>query len=377
METAKYIALRRDIHRHPELSNQETGTTNRIAAFLKEQDLTLQTFTGLNGGFVRIETGSKKTVAFRADIDALPLNENTGAEFCSTIPGVMHACGHDMHASIAAGLACELNRIKDRLHCNVVILFQPAEENNPVGGAGPVVETGFLEDQHIEAMYGLHLWPSLPVGVVEVKSGPIMAASDKIMIEVIGKTSHAAEPNLGVDAIMVAAKIESALVCDLKREVDPFEPACISIGSFISEGRYNVVSGRVKLEGTMRTTTEATRAYLKKRIPELVSGIAASYRAKAEVTICEGYGVVNNEKSLTDSFVTSARKTLGDENVLTDIHASLIGEDFYYFTRRVPSLYFHLGCDSLFPLHSNQFLPKEEALETGIKLMLDFFQNQQ
>lgn len=376
METAKYIALRREIHRHPELSNSESGTTARVSEFLKEQGLTLHTFTGLNGGYVRIDTGSKKTIGFRADIDALPLTENTGAEFCSLTPGVMHACGHDMHTAIAAGLACELNKIRDQLRCNVVILFQPAEESNPVGGAGPVIETGFLEEQHIDEMYGLHLWPSLPVGTIEVKKGPIMAASDKFRIEVCGKTSHAAEPHRGVDAIMVAAKIESALVCDLKREIDPFDPVCISVGSSISHGRYNVVSGQVDIEGTMRTTAEQTRAYLKKRIPELACGIASAYRAEAKVQIAEGYGVVNNDGALAERFAASAVKTLGAEHVLTDIHCSLIGEDFYHFTRKVPCVYFHLGCDSPFPLHSDRFLPDEGALETGIGLMLSYLKEQ-
>lgn len=169
----------------------------------------------------------------RADIDALPLTEKTGLPFASVNPGVMHACGHDMHTAIAAGVACELNRVRDRLNCNLVVLFQPAEESSPIGGARPIVESGFLEAQRIDALYGLHNWPSLPVGEIGVKPGAIMAASDRFHIEIIGRTAHAAEPHLGVDAIMIASKIDCALVQDLRHEVDPFDPISVSIGAFL------------------------------------------------------------------------------------------------------------------------------------------------
>ena len=376
IDTSRYLELRRDIHRHPELSNREVETTRRIRDFLARDGHELQTIGALNGGFVRIDTGKEKTICMRADIDALPLNEQTGVEFASENEGVMHACGHDMHTAIAAGIACELNRRRDDLNCNVVVLFQPAEEANPVGGAGPVVDAGFLTAQKIDEMYGLHLWPSLPVGDIALRPGPIMAASDRFEIEISGTTAHAAEPHLGVDAIVMGAEIDCALVQKLRREVNPFEPVSVSIGSFQSFGRYNVVCDRVVLQGTVRTTSEETRDYLHHRIREIPEQIAASYGGTARVDLQKGYGVLNNSPELFQRFAAHAKQILGENHVHTDIHPSLIGEDFYVFSQKVPSLYFHLGCQADHPLHNNCFLPKEETLAVGIELVTDFVLSQ-
>lgn len=376
VDISRYLDLRRDIHRHPELSNQEVETTERIQRFLKQDGLELQTFSGCTGGFVRLDQGKEKTLCMRADIDALPLTEKTGLPFASTNPGVMHACGHDLHTAIAAGIACELNRVRDRLNCNLVVLFQPAEESSPIGGARPIVESGFLEEQRIDALYGLHNWPSLPVGEIGVKPGAIMAASDRFHIEIVGRTAHAAEPHLGVDAIMIASKVDCALVQDLRHEVDPFDPISVSIGAFSTEGRYNIVCERAVLDGTVRSTHEGTREYLHRRIREITEGIARTYGGEAKVEITKGYGVVDNDPRLYESFVECAKRVIGADNVHTDIHPSLIGEDMYYYGTRIPILYFHLGSQSQHPLHSNQYLPKESCIEKGIDLMTEFFLSQ-
>ena len=376
-DTSRYLALRRELHRYPELSDHEVETTRRIREFLAQDGLILQSIGTLNGGFVRINEGKGKTICMRADIDALPLTEHTGAPFASQEEGVMHACGHDMHTAIAAGIACELARVKEQLKCNVVVLFQPAEEANPVGGARPVVEAGFLTEQGIDEIYGLHMWPSLPVGEIELRPGPIMAASDRFRIEVRGTAAHAAEPHLGVDAIVIGSEIDCALVQKLRREVDPFESVSISIGSFQSFGRYNVVCDRVVLEGTVRTTREETRTYLHRRIQEIPAQIAASYGGEADVILHTGYGVLNNTPELFRRFTAFAQQRLGPEHVHTDIHPSLIGEDFYYFSQNLPSLYFHVGCEAEHPLHSDRFLPKEEVLDVAIDLMTDFFLSQE
>ncbi len=376
VDTARYLELRRDIHRHPELSNHEIETTRRIREFLARDGLTLQSIGNLNGGFVRIDCGKEKTLCMRADIDALPLIENTGAPFASQNQGVMHACGHDMHTAIAAGIACELNRVKEQLNCNVVVLFQPAEESNPVGGARPVTEAGFLRDQKIDEIYGLHMWPSLPLGDIALRPGPLMAASDRFTIEVYGTAAHAAEPHLGVDAIAMGAEIDCALVQKLRREVDPFETVAISIGSFQSTGRYNVVCDHVTLQGTVRSTSEETRAYLHRRIREIPEKIAAVYGGRAEVDLHPGYGVLQNAPDLFDRFSQHAIGILGREHVHTDIHPSLIGEDFYYFSQQIPALYFHMGCQADHPLHNNCFLPKEETLGIAVDLMTEYFLSQ-
>ena len=376
VDISRYLDLRRDIHCHPELSNQEIETTERIWRFLKQDGLALQTFSNCMGGFVRLDQGKEKTLCMRADIDALPLTEQTGLPFASVNPGVMHACGHDMHTAIAAGVACELNRVRDRLNCNLVVLFQPAEESSPIGGARPIVESGFLEEQRIDALYGLHNWPSLPVGEIGVKPGAIMAASDRFHIEIIGRTAHAAEPHLGVDAIMIASKIDCAWVQDLRHEVDPFDPISVSIGAFSTEGRYNIVCEHAALDGTVRSTHEGTREYLHRRIREIAEGIARTYGGEAKVEITRGYGVVDNDPRLYETFAECAKRVIGVDNIHTDIHPSLIGEDMYYYGTRIPILYFHLGSESQHPLHSNQYLPKEACIETGIDLMTEFFLSQ-
>ena len=372
-DPSRYLEFRRDIHRHPELSNQEVETTRRIREFLARDGLELCPIGALNGGFVRINAGKARTLCMRADIDALPLTEHTGAPFSSVHEGVMHACGHDMHTAIAAGIACELYRVKDRLNCNILVLFQPAEEANPVGGARPVTEAGFLTDQHIDEMYGLHMWPSLPVGDIELRPGPIMAASDRFRIEVLGTAAHAAEPHLGVDAIVIGSEIDCALVQKLRREVNPFEPVSVSIGSFQTFGRYNVVCDRAVLDGTVRTTSEESRNYLHRRIREIPQQIASLYGGQAKVDIQAGYGVLRNSPELFQRFSTHASRLLGQEHVHTDIHPSLIGEDFYYVSHQVPSLYFHIGCQAEHPLHNDAFLPREEVLGVAIDLMTDYF----
>lgn len=368
-----YYQFRKDVHRHPELSNEERETTGRIKHFLESNRLKFVEFEKFYGGYTRIDVGADKTFCMRADIDALPLKEDTGADFCSENSGVMHACGHDMHTAIAAGLACELNKVKERLSCNIVILFQPAEEANPVGGAKPLVDSGFLEEQKIDEVYALHMWPSLPVGEMEVCAGPIMAASDRFIVKIQGKSAHAAEPHKGVDAILIGNDICTALSQKLRREVDPFSPVSISIGSFKTIGRYNIICDHVILEGTVRTTNEKTRELLQHRIKEIASSVARCYGGSATVEIIPGYGVVFNDKKLFCQMRDCAERVLGQKNVHTDIHCSLIGEDFYYYGTKAPVLYLHMGCESQYPLHSNRFLPNEKALEYSIKLMREYF----
>ena len=257
------------LHTHAETGFDLTETKPYVKSALMKMGYTVQE-CGKAGLVTTVGKPGGKVLLLRADMDALPIAEEADVDFaCQN--GRMHACGHDMHTAIAAGIACELNRVKDRLNCNILVLFQPAEEANPVGGARPVTEAGFLTDQHIDEMYGLHMWPSLPVGDIELRPGPIMAASDRFRIEVLGTAAHAAEPHLGVDAIVIGSEIDCALVQKLRREVNPFEPVSVSIGSFQTFGRYNVVCDRAVLDGTVRTTSEESRNYLHRRRPRWTS----------------------------------------------------------------------------------------------------------
>lgn len=366
-------ALRWQIHCHPELGNQETETTNRLEAFFQQHQIVFHRIDGLNGGYVKIDVGAEKTVCFRADIDALPIKENTGLAQISQVDGLMHACGHDMHSSIAAGLALALIKYKSRLRQNVVVLFQPAEESNPRGGAKPLIEKGFLQHHQISAMYGLHVWPSYPVGTIGVRAGAMMGSSDKLMIEVQGQSSHAAEPQNGIDAISIAADIINGVVHKLRREIDPFDVCLATIGSVQTFGRYNVLCNQVVLEGTVRAASAKARAQYHERIQSLATQIAESYGGKATVTIADGYHIVINEKNQTEEFIAFAKQHLGAEHVDTALHPSLIGEDFSFFTEQVPSTYFFMGCDSPYPLHSDRFYPKEETLEVAVDMVASFF----
>lgn len=237
----KFLELRKSLHRHPELGYSEIMTTESIKNFLALHGVPFTPFEDMTGSYALIDAGKESTFGFRCDIDALPLSEQTGVEFASQTHGVMHACGHDMHMTIGAALSVQLFRHKDKLSRNVVVLFQPAEECNPRGGAASVIKTGFLQKLNIAEMYGLHVWPSLPVGTIALRPGPLMGASDHFRIEVHGRKSHAAEPHNGVDAILIAAQIYTALVHRLRREISPFTGSLVSIGTFRSEGRYNVI----------------------------------------------------------------------------------------------------------------------------------------
>ena len=366
------ISFRKEIHRYPELGYKEEKTTKRIVEFLENQGLEMETFNDLTGAFTNIRNGHKKTIGIRVDIDALPITENTGLSYSSEHPGIMHACGHDVHTSIGVGIAILMNRMKEFLKVNVKIVFQPAEECNPNGGAKELIRRGILENPSVDEMYGFHVWPRLSVGEIAVKKGPIMASSDKLSIIVRGKKTHAAEPHKGVDAISIGMDIINTLEFKLKREMDPFDPYVISIGKFNSRGRYNIICDYAEIEGTVRTFNENTRKKIHKRVLEIANGIAKSYGGEADAIINRGYDTVINDEKITENFIDYAKKTMGKGNVRTEINASLIGEDFSFFSKKVPSLYFHLGCDCEYPLHSDKFFAKEETIEIGLRLIAGF-----
>ncbi len=365
--------LRWEIHKNPELGNEEIFTTERLRNFFESRGIRFSRIRGLNGGYVLIDAAAEKTVCFRADIDALAIKENTGLENSSQVDGVMHACGHDMHTAIAAALALVLQENKLNLKHNVVVLFQPAEECNPTGGAKRVIKSGFIESLKICEMYGLHVWPSYSVGKIGVRCGALMGSSDKMKIEITGKSSHAAEPHNGIDAISIAADTINAIVHKLRREIDPFDVSLVTIGAVNSSGRYNVLCDRVVLEGTTRASSKIARDTYHRRIKELSEGIAKSYGGEATIEIADGYHIVNNDYEQTQRFIDFSMEYLGKENVDTNLNTSLIGEDFSFFTEKVSSTYFFLGCESHYPLHSDKFCPKEETLDVAVKMLTAFF----
>lgn len=366
-------ALRKEIHANPEQGYEETGTTARIRDFLEAQGVPFCNFEHMTGGYVWINCKKERTAGFRGDIDALPIEEMNEVDFKSCRPGVMHACGHDMHASIAAGLAAVLWQFRDQLPVNMLIVFQPAEECSPTGGSRAVMEQGIFERCQVREFYGLHMWPELKVGQLAVKDGAMMASSDKLLIRVAGKKAHAAEPQKGVDAISIATEIISAVEHKLRREIGPFETVLISIGSVSTSGRYNIICDEVLIEGTIRSLNSDVRAFVHQRIRELSEHIAAAYRGTVQVTIEGGYTVLENDKVLTEKFVRAAGEILGKESVHTDIKPSLIGEDFSFYGQKAPSMYFFMGCECGCPLHHDRFLPREETIDAAIGLLARYF----
>lgn len=364
--------LRMCIHKNPELAYEEKVTTKRIEEFLNSYNINFNRFEGMTGGYVYINNNKEKTIGMRADIDALPIKEETNVLFKSENNGKMHACGHDVHTSIAAGVALVLNDLKHKLGVNVVIVFQPAEEANPTGGAKPVINTGIFKKYNIEEFYGLHVWPKYKVGEIALKQGALMGSSDKLTINIKGKTAHAAEPHKGVDAISIGTEILNGIEHKLRREIDPFDVALVSIGEFNSTGRYNIVCDNVKIGGTIRTINDNTREFVHKRIEEISKNTADAYNGEVEVIIDKGYSVVNNNKDLTGDFIEFTSKYLGKENINTDILPSLIGEDFSFYGQVTKALYFFLGCESEYPLHSNKFMPKEGTIRFGVELMSNY-----
>lgn len=365
--------LRRAIHANPEEGYRETGTTSRIRLFLEERGVPFCQFDNMTGGYVYIDCGKEHTAGFRADIDALPIEEKNEVEYKSVNKGIMHACGHDIHAAVAAGLAVILTQFQEWLEVNILIIFQPAEECNPTGGAKAVIAQGIFETFGVKEFYGMHVWPELKVGEVAVKPGAVMASSDKLMIRVTGKKAHAAEPQKGVDAISIAAEIINAVEHKIRREISPFETVLVSIGSIKTTGRYNIICDEVLIEGTIRSLDPEIRKFVHRRIEELADQIATAYRGFSEVIIENGYAVVHNDKVLTEKFLKTAGNILGKEMLHTDFVSSLIGEDFSFYGQVMPAMYFFMGCESEFPLHNEKFLPREDTLDEAIALLAGYF----
>lgn len=364
--------LRWSLHEWPELGYQEVRTTQQIEEFLSEHGVACQTFPDATGAVVLIDNHSPITIGVRVDIDALPIRENTGIAHASQNSGVMHACGHDMHTSIGAGVAVVAMRLRDRLPVNVKIIFQPAEECNPQGGAKEMLAQGVLEQPTVAFMLGMHVWPEHRVGEIGIRPGAMMAASDKFELNITGVRSHAAQPHKGIDAIMIASEILDEIYKGLPRKIDPFESYVLTIGEIASSGRYNIVCDNVQMRGTLRTFKQEIREYIHGWLAETVSKIPTIHGGKGKLIIEKGYDVVENDEELCNVFASHAQEILS-KNAVKDLkYPSFIAEDFSVYSKRVPSVYFHLGCDCPHPLHSDRFLAKEDALDVGVELLSTF-----
>lgn len=370
------LALRREIHRWPEPGHAEYATVAKLSDFLTRYSVKVKKVTN-TGLLAFTDAGKKQTVALRVDLDALSVEEKTGVDFTSCNPGFMHACGHDAHACIGAAVAVMCQQMADRLPVNVKVIFQPAEEASPQGGAKAMIGEGVLKNPDVDAVLGFHSWPDYPVGEVGVRPGPMMAASDRIMVDLWGSGTHAAQPHRGVDSILMASTLIQAMYRDIPREIDPFAWYVLSIGRFEAGTRYNVICDHAFAEGTLRTFNKELRETLHKKLCELAEHIGSQYGGKAQMSIVRGYDAVNNDHGLTERFVTHARTVLGAAAVHTEGLPSLIAEDFSAYGQECPSIYFHLGCGGDNPLHSDRFLVAEEAIDVGVNLIQSFLLNYQ
>ncbi|MBR6029083.1 MAG: amidohydrolase [Clostridia bacterium] len=359
-------AWRRELHAHPELSGQEFATRDRIAGWLKELGIPVTFFEGCCGVMGVMENGPGRCVAIRADMDALPIREPEGLPFASENPGVMHACGHDVHMALALGSALYLSTHRELWQGTVKWLFEPQEETE--GGAKWMVEQGCMESPSVDVVIGQHVNPRYPVGVFYCKPGFVSGASDEVRLTVRGRSCHGAYPESGVDAIVIAAQLISALQSLVSRERSPFDPVALTFGTIRGGSARNIVCDEVSLDGTLRTLSPDTRTEMHRRLRETCEGIAHSLRGEAELTIVPGYGAVYNDDTAYRAVEDAAREILGEGGIVLRPNASLGVESFCYFEDHTPGVYYDIGSGLSTALHTPTLMIDEGVLETGLAL---------
>lgn len=365
------VALRHELHKHPEIRFEERWTSDRIARFLTEAGVSFSRGHAKGTGIVAEIGGiGGPTVALRADMDALEIDERTGLPYASTIPQRMHACGHDGHMSILCGAAKLLQSNVSALRGRVKLIFQPAEEQ--AAGGRYIVDEGVLDD--VDAAFALHTWPTLPLGQAGIRPGPAMASADVFEIEVRGRGCHAADPGAGIDPVMVAAQIVVALQSIVSREIDPWNAAVITVTKIEGGHASNVIPDVARLTGTFRALTPEIRDALIGAITRVATQTAAAHRATAEVAIADDYYPPLVNDPVMAAFAREvATRVLGDGHVVEPQHPTMAAEDFAFYLQKVPGAFVFLGNHGdgarQEHLHSPTFNFNDEALPIGIELM--------
>lgn len=368
----KVIRVRRDIHKHPELSGHEEHTKYLVKGILEIEGFEIKEFKdhyGLVADLIVDE--SRPFVAIRADMDALPIQERTKKPYASEVKGVMHACGHDAHTAIAVGTAIAFASVKEQLPMNIRFIFQPSEESQQ-GGSEELIRDGALEN--VIAIFGLHVYPYLQTGQIGYKYGVMMASADTFEIEIFGKSAHGARPHEGVDAILVAAMCVNSLNHIISRRIDPLHPAVISLGTIEGGTAPNIICDHVKLTGTVRTVNEGVRKKIPEMMEDSIKGITHSMGAKYKFHYNFGNPELINNDRMVDIIVKVAREIIGEENVIDLKEPVMGGEDFSRYLQIVPGAFFRLGiCNpkkgTCAPQHHPEFDVDEDALPIGMKIL--------
>jgi amidohydrolase len=369
------VAMRRDLHEHPELAFEEVRTSSIVAQRLQTMGLEVQTGIAKTGVVGLLRGGASKpgakTIAIRADMDALPIHELNEMDYRSTIDGKMHACGHDGHTSILLAVADILHKRRAELSGNVKFVFQPAEER--IGGAEPMIKEGAM--QGVDGIIGLHLISDYPLGRVGVRAGPIFASADRFILTVKGKGGHAAMPETTVDPIVISAYIVTALQTLISRETSPFSPAVITIGIIQAGTAFNIIPESAEMHGTMRAFSAQHRSKLARRISEIAQGIATAMGGSCEIEVIDGCPPCVNDSTVTEIVHNAAVATVGEKEVDNSEEVMTTGsDDMACFLQAVPGCYFIVGAKNEqkganYPHHHPRFNIDEDALPIGVEVL--------
>ncbi len=372
----EFIGIRRHLHAHPELSYQEFETSIYVQDKLREYNIPfgIKAATGVVG-LIEGRNPSSRVVALRADMDALPIVEQNEVSYKSTKPGIMHACGHDVHTTCLLGAAKILSETKAEWEGTVKLIFQPGEEKNP-GGASLLINEGVLENPSPQCIFGLHVNPQLEVGKISFRGGKVMASADELYITIRSKGGHAAAPHTTADTILIASHLVVALQQVISRNRDPFTPSVLSISSFQGGNTTNVIPSEVKLMGTFRAMDEGWRAKAHGLIKKLTGELVESMGAEADVHIDVGYPTVYNHEALNDYARSLAEEYMGIGNV-EETEVRMGAEDFGYYSQKIPGCFYRLGTANKAAgitsgVHTPTFNVDEDAIEIGMGMMAMF-----
>jgi len=364
------VALRRDIHRNPEMGFQETRTSRLVQDHLKALGVKPRVMGGTGVTGLIEGKGAGKTLMVRCDLDALPIVEENEVDFASANHGVMHACGHDFHTAILLGTTKSLVQ-EPPARGRVKLNFQPAEEG--LNGAGAMIRDGIMDNPRVDAVLGYHIWQEIPVGKVGVVTGPAMATVDRFNVTVTGKGGHAAYPSRSVDPVVAAAQIVTALQSIVARNVDPVDTAVVTVGAIHAGTAFNIIPPLVKMEGTVRTFSREAGREVPRRFKEVVTGVARAMGARAEIEYVREHPALVNDAGMSEFMREVVRDVVGARNLYKDAKPSMGGEDHAAYQEIVPGCYVFVGAGrrkgEVFPHHHPKFNPDEDVLEIGVALM--------